>query len=114
MQQKIDAKFRSKIGKQDKDQMNVKADFKQSMPSPTIAGANGKQKTVNLMPVFTEEQNYQLERVIAKSLISGKSKTDDQRKGRKYAHEAQFLMKELLHMNEPPRADYLKKPKIPM
>jgi hypothetical protein len=57
--------------------MNDKGQIKQRMPSPTIAGANGKQKTVNLMPAFTEEQNYHLERVIAKSLISGKSKNDD-------------------------------------
>ena len=84
------------------------------MPSPTIAGANGKQKTVNLMPAFTEEQNYYLDKIIAKSLISGKSSSDDQRKGRKYAQEAQFLMKELVYMNDAPRPDYLRAPRIPL
>jgi hypothetical protein len=42
------------------------------MPSPTIAAANGKQKSVNLMPSFTEEQSYILEKRIAASLITGK------------------------------------------
>lgn len=83
------------------------------MPSPTIAAANGKQKSVNLMPSFTEEQNYILEQTIAQSLISGKDSLATEKNGVKFLPYANFKMKELMHMNEPPKNEYLKKPKVP-
>lgn len=83
------------------------------MPSPTIAAANGKQKSVNLMPSFTEEQSYILEKRIAASLITGKNNEASQNLSGKLFPYANFSMAELMHMNEPPRNEYLKKPKVP-
>ena len=83
------------------------------MPSPTIAAANGKQKSVNLMPSFTEEQSYILEQTIAQSLISGKDSAAIEKLGGKFVPHANFKMRELMHLNEPPKNEYLKKPKVP-
>lgn len=83
------------------------------MPSPTVAAANGKQKSVNLMPSFTEEQSFVLEKRIAQSLITGKDNEAGQALSGKFLPYANFSMSELVYMNEPPRNEYLKKPKVP-
>lgn len=83
------------------------------MPSPTIGAAGGKHKSVNLMPSFTEEQSYILEKRIAASLITGKDNDSSQVLSGKLCPYANFSMVELMHLNEPPKNEYLKKPKVP-
>lgn len=83
------------------------------MPSPTVAAANGRQKSVNLMPSFTEEQSFVLENRIAQSLITGKDSEASQNLSGKLLPYANFSMSELMYLNIPPRNEYLKKPKVP-
>jgi hypothetical protein len=46
-------------------------------------------------------------------LISGKDSAAIEKLGGKFVPYANFKMKELMHLNEPPKNEYLKKPKVP-
>ena len=66
------------------------------------------------MPNYTEEKSFEIDQEIARSFLVSKKANFVENQSRKFPPYADFKSKDLVYMNVPPKAEYLKKPNIPV